>query len=113
MAARAINCAAAELNGSGLQYPVMSRNPLLLHRIHNGPKRRIGHAWFDLLQRGVDGGEPGVELGAESIHDGDDGERNTGGKQAILDGGRARLVSQKCSERFHASNKGLRLLSRA
>jgi hypothetical protein len=62
----------------------------------------IGHVRRGLFQRGIDRGELGVELGAEPVHDGDDGERNASSDQAILDGGRAGLVSQKCSERSHA-----------
>src|ERR1700759_831234 len=37
-----------------------------------------------LLQRGVDRGELGVQLGAEAVDDSDDGKRNAGCNQAVF-----------------------------
>src|SRR5512141_428154 len=45
-----------------------------------------------LLQRGVDRGELGVQVGAEAVDHCDDRERNAGGNQAVFDGGGAGLV---------------------
>jgi hypothetical protein len=55
----------------------------------------------ELLQRGVDRGELGSEVRAESIYDGNDRERNAGGNQAILDGRRAAFVLQKPDDECH------------
>jgi hypothetical protein len=44
---------------------------------------------------GIDAGELGVEGAANAVDDGDDGNGNAGGDEAILDGGRARLVLHK------------------
>ena len=46
----------------------------------------------DLVELAVDVREGVAQLGAEAVHDGDDGDRDTGGNEAIFDGRRARLV---------------------
>jgi hypothetical protein len=91
----------------------MIRSPQQMWRsvLNKGLGAPTGRASCGLVQRGIDGGELGVELGAQSIHDRDNRQRNARRDQAILDGGRAGLVSQECSERFHASYKRRRLLS--
>jgi hypothetical protein len=66
---------------------------------------------LDLFQRSVDRGELGIELASEPIDDGDDGKGNSSGNQTIFDGGRAGLVSQECSKRFHEGYQCPRLLS--
>src|SRR5215813_12720139 len=47
---------------------------------------------FRLLERGVDRGELGVQVGAEAIDDRDDRQRNAGGNEAVFDRGGAGLV---------------------
>ena len=53
-----------------------------------------------LLQRGVDRGELVVQVGAEAVDDGDNGERNAGRDEAIFDGGSAGLSFTKRAMRF-------------
>src|SRR5712691_1117602 len=48
-----------------------------------------------LFELAREGGEAGVELRTESVHDGDNRDRDAGGDEAILDGGCARLVFHK------------------
>jgi hypothetical protein len=48
-----------------------------------------------LLQRVIDRGESGAELGADALNRDDDRERDTAGNQAILDGGRTGFVAQE------------------
>src|SRR5262249_15561649 len=48
-----------------------------------------------LLQRSVDRGELVVQVGAESVNDGNDRKRNAGRNQAVFDRGRARFVEPK------------------
>src|SRR5262249_7790454 len=43
-----------------------------------------------LLERALDEGR--TEPRAQPLHDGDDGDRDAGGDEAVLDGGRGRLV---------------------
>src|SRR5437762_744970 len=45
-----------------------------------------------LFHRGLDAGEGGVQLRAETRDHGDDRNRDAGGNQAVLDGGCTRLV---------------------
>jgi hypothetical protein len=59
-----------------------------------------------LLQRSIDGGELGVELGAKSVHGRDNGKRDASRDQPILDGGGAGFVSEKFMNRFHPRNVG-------
>ena len=55
-----------------------------------------------LLQGAGDAGEGRVQLRAEALHDRDDRDRDAGGDEAILDGGRARLILYKThNEAFH------------
>src|SRR5262245_37487090 len=54
-----------------------------------------------LAQLGVDAAELRVQGAADAVDDGDDGNRDAGGDEAILDGGRARLVLHE------ARNEGL------
>ena len=43
-----------------------------------------------------------LQLGAETLHDGDDGDRDASGDEAILDGGRSRFILHKThNEAFH------------
>src|ERR1700674_1045460 len=42
-----------------------------------------------------------VEFGTDALHDRDDGNRNAGCDQAVLDGGGARLVLREVGENFH------------
>src|ERR1700722_10516631 len=58
----------------------------------------------NLLQRGVDRGEFGIELGAQSVHRRDNHKGNTGGNQAILDGRGRGLVFQKSGDNIHAGS---------
>ena len=62
----------------------------------------------NLVQRSIDRSELGIELGAEPVHDGDDGKRNAGCDQAILDGGRAGFVSKKSADGFHRTSIDLK-----
>ena len=55
-----------------------------------------------LLQRAVDRGELGIELGAQSVDDCDDGKRDAGRDQAILDGRGGCFVFQKSGNEVHA-----------
>jgi hypothetical protein len=48
-----------------------------------------------LLQRTIDRGELAVELGAEPVHDRDDGKRDASCDQPILDGGCAGFVDEE------------------
>ena len=48
-----------------------------------------------LLQRAVDAAELGVQVAADAVDDGDNGERNAGGDEAVFDGGGAGLVLHK------------------
>jgi hypothetical protein len=48
-----------------------------------------------LFQRGVDRREPGIQLGADAVHDGNDGKRNPSGDQSIFDCRGRCLVSPK------------------
>ena len=64
-----------------------------------------------LLERGLDAGEGRVQLRAEALDDGDDCNRDAGGDEAVLDGGRARLVLKKARNevrhsRLHRSTRG-------
>jgi hypothetical protein len=45
-----------------------------------------------LLERGLDAREGRVQACAEARDDGDDGDRDAGGDQAVFDGGRTRLI---------------------
>ena len=58
-----------------------------------------GAPWADaalgarhLLERALNAGERRIQLRAEALHDGDDGDGNAGGDEAIFHGGRARFV---------------------
>ena len=55
----------------------------------------------ELVQLAGDIAERGIELGAETLHDRDDRNRNAGGNQAVFDGRRARLVLGKALKRLH------------
>jgi hypothetical protein len=55
-----------------------------------------------LLQRAVDRGELGIELRAQPIYGCNDGKRNTGRNQAILDGRSGCFVFQKSGNEIHA-----------
>jgi hypothetical protein len=57
--------------------------------------RRSLFSGLRLLQRIIDRGEFGAELGADALNRDDDRERDTAGNQAILDGGRAGFVAQE------------------
>src|SRR5882762_4850217 len=48
-----------------------------------------------LLKFSRDAGEGRGQLGADAVHDRDDGDRDAGGDEAIFDGGRAGLVLHK------------------
>jgi hypothetical protein len=50
--------------------------------------------------------EAGVELRADRVHDGDDGDRDAGGNQAIFDGGGAGLILEECGKLFHGKAPG-------
>src|SRR3954467_9830164 len=52
--------------------------------------------WRDrLLQRTVDRRELAVQVAAQAVHDGDDGERDAGGDEAVFDRGRTGFVLQE------------------
>ena len=55
-------------------------------------ERRIPQPRDCLLQRRVERRELGVERAAETVHDGDDGQRDAGGDQAVFDGGGAGFI---------------------
>ena len=59
----------------------------------------------NLFQRGVDRGEFGAELGAQSIHNRDDGKGNAGRNQAILDGRGGSFVFQEFFDDDHAGSR--------
>ena len=61
-------------------------------------ERRIPQPRDCLLQRRVERRELGVERAAETVHDGDDGQRDAGGDQAVFDGRGAALVLQKSAK---------------
>jgi len=79
-----------------------------------GPQKRKGsglagafrnNSERDLVERSRDLGEGRRQLGAEALHDGDNGNRNARGDQAIFDGGRTGLILHK------TRNEGLHLLT--
>src|ERR1700755_2123262 len=45
-----------------------------------------------LLQRSIDVGKLGIDVGAKAVDDSDDRERNAGGDQAVFNSGSARFV---------------------
>ena len=53
-----------------------------------------------LLQRGVDRGELGVQVGAEAVDDSDNRERNAGRNQAVFDSGSTGLVLHETRNEF-------------
>ena len=57
-----------------------------------------------LLKSGLDAAESGLQVRAEALHDSDDRDRDTGGNQAVLDGGCARLIFCKA---FQEGRNGL------
>src|SRR3954451_14089018 len=58
-----------------------------------------------LLQRAADGRELGVQRGAEIVDDGDDGQRDAGGDQAVFDGGGAGfIVRETRNQVLHEQN---------
>jgi hypothetical protein len=56
------------------------------------------------LERSADRPEVRPELGADALYGGDDRERDTGGNQAIFDGGCTRLVGYKSADGVHAAD---------
>ena len=56
-----------------------------------------------LFKLGRDARELGIQRGAKAIDHGDDGDRDTGGNQAVFNSGSARLVLQKRGELRHES----------
>src|SRR5579872_477752 len=74
------------------------------------PKRmRRSAAGVAELARHV--GERVLQLAAERIDDRDDGNRDAGGDQAILDGGRTGLVLRELHEGLHEVTPGFTWLS--
>lgn len=67
-------------------------------RLKVGRFRRKEQCLVGLLQRGFDLAIFGVQVAAYALNDSDDGERNAGGDQAVLDGGGAGLVGEKILE---------------
>jgi hypothetical protein len=63
-----------------------------------------------LFQGAVNRSELGIELSTKPVNDRDDGERNACGDQAIFDGGRAGLICNESSDRFHTSREPYKLL---
>src|SRR2546425_541143 len=55
-----------------------------------------------LLELARDTGEGGIELRAESIHDGDDRDRDAGGDKTVFDGGCARIVTNETRDCRHS-----------
>jgi hypothetical protein len=53
-----------------------------------------------LFQRAADRRKFGVQLGAEAVHNGDDGKRNTSGDQSVFDCRSAGLVSPKLPNQY-------------
>jgi hypothetical protein len=80
------NCCARSLNG------VRQWEQIIF--IRDAPALR-------LLERRVDRREFGSEISAQSVHDGNDCERNAGCNQTIFNGSRARLVCDKSAKCFH------------
>jgi hypothetical protein len=62
-----------------------------------------------LLQRAVDRGVFGVQIGTEAVDHGDDREGDAGGDQRVFDGGSAGLVLQEAGKDF-GHGKGLRVM---
>ena len=62
---------------------------------------RTNVATARLLERGLDAGESRVQARADALHDRDDRNRNAGGDETVLDGGRARLVLHKLHQILH------------
>jgi hypothetical protein len=89
------------------------RTSQAVRRLPNGRSRRVtgGLNQFSLrselatatLKLVPDGGERGIELGADRLDGGDDHDRNAGGDQAVLDRSGTRLVLQKCKRFGHVS----------
>jgi hypothetical protein len=55
---------------------------------------------FGLFELRRYAGEGGIELGAEPVHDRDDGNRNAGGDQAVFNRGRCRLILRKPNKKL-------------
>src|SRR5687768_17452458 len=60
-----------------------------------------------LVERVLNRGEGGVQLGAETLHDGDNGNGDASRDQTILDGGRAGLVFQEFHDTRHTETPRL------
>src|SRR5262249_22101308 len=54
-----------------------------------------------LLEAVLHRGEVGLEVATNALHDADDRDRDAGGNQAILDGGRTGLIVQETLEGLH------------
>jgi hypothetical protein len=54
-----------------------------------------------LLQRAVDVGKPGVEVGAKAVDHSNDRTRNTRCNQPVFDGGGAGFVFQEMHKKLH------------
>src|SRR5262249_8022890 len=57
-----------------------------------------------LLEAVLNVAERVVQLGADALHDGNDGNRNTGGNQAVFNGRGTRLVSHKTLQHRHSTS---------
>jgi hypothetical protein len=55
---------------------------------------------FRLFQLGGDAAEAGIQLGADAVDGGDDGNRDARGDQAVFNGRRSRLILQKPGEKL-------------
>ena len=56
------------------------------------------------MQGRIDRSELGIELGAESVHHGNDSERNACSDQSVFNGGCAGVVGKEPANGFHSSN---------
>ena len=63
-------------------------------------RRALSLSHERLLQRGVDRGELGVQVGAEAVDHSDDREGDAGSNQSIFDGGSASLVLQEADKKL-------------
>jgi hypothetical protein len=63
-------------------------------------RRALSLSHERLLQRGVDRGELGVQVGAEAVDHSDDREGDAGSDQSIFDGGSASLVLQEAGKKL-------------
>src|ERR1051326_5048528 len=76
-----------------------------------GPFRKTARSLAGIAELGRHVRERVLELAAERVDDRDDGDRDAGGDQAILDGGRTGLVLRELHKGLHLATPGSTWLS--